>query len=184
MSFTDFRNQVIELEIPEEVKVLCKEYADGLDKNRHYGRKVGKLNDLYRSCLGQEMVHVWLDRDKIYHDYMKPYHKEGRPLGEYDVMIAGETYDVKCRSRWNEKYSHNIELIMSSHEQEERLKVDYYIFCTTDDFADNVYILGALSYSDLWEKLHEPKERQYSFPPAGYIISRELKPIRKVIYRV
>lgn len=190
---SNFKAQVKIIEIPDDIKSLCKKYADGLDQNRHFGRKVGRWDDLYRSCIGQEMVHYYLDSLNIGHEYMKPYHSEGRPLNEFDIKISDETYDVKTRSRWNETYCHNIELIMSEHEREEKHKVDFYIFATIDETLKNIYLLGAKEYFSLWNNLHDPKEfwdnaktkkREYLFQPAGYILSRELEPLKKIIFRV
>jgi len=173
------------IKIPDEVKREAVEYAKGLDKDRHFRRRVGNFWDLYRSCIGQIMVHRYLTSLKIAHDYMKPYHSEGRPANEYDIRIQdlGE-FDVKCRGRWNEEYFYNIKILIAEHEREERLKTDYYIFCTTDKELKNFYILGVLSYKDLWNKLHKPEDREYKFPVAGYILSREMNDLKKTIFRV
>lgn len=173
------------IEIPEEVKEEAKEYAKGLDENRHFERRVGEFDDLYRSCIGQIMVHKYLESKGIEHEYMKPYHSEGRPANEFDIKIEdlGE-FDVKCRGRWKDDYFYNIPIIISEHEKEERLKTDYYIFCTTDKELKNFYILGALSYQDLWKKLKPAPEWNYKFPPAGVIYSRDMHDLIKTILRV
>ena len=191
--FSSYKDSVVKLEISKEVKDLCWEYARGLDEHRTSGRHVGRFDDLFRSCIGQEIVRRWLEEKKIAHKYMKPYHSEGRPANEFDILIGQEEFDVKTRSRWKEEYCHNIELLIGEHEQEEHLKVDYYIFCTTDEDLKYIYILGGLSYNDLWETIHEPKEfwdnaetkpRKYLFPTVGYILSRELDSLKKIIFRV
>lgn len=176
----------IGIEIPEEVKEEAKEYARGLDENRHFGRHVGEFYDLYRSCIGQIMVHRYLTDKGIEHEYMKPYQEEGRPENEFDIIIKDlGVFDVKCRGRWKEDYFYNIEILMSEHEKEPHLKTDYYIFCTIDKELKKFYILGVLGYDELWQRKLKPcPEREYKFPPAGYVVSRDMHDLIKTILRI
>lgn len=189
------RFRPIELNIPNDVKEYCKSVSELLMKERTYNTMYGGGDFVYRGCLVQEMYHKWLESLHWGHEYMAPYTREGMPKEEWDIKIAGETFDTKCRGFWSEEYPYNIEHLFSQLEYYEKdiRKYDYYLFGVTDKEREKVYLLGGLSFNDLWNALYEPEEywdkkrtkpREYKFPTYGYIKSRDLKPLKEIIFRV
>lgn len=196
----DIKNEAIKLLIPEEIKAYCKDASEHLMKERTFETLDGGGDFLYRGCLVQEMYHLWLKDRGWPHEYMRPYTPNGKPKEEWDIRIAGETFDTKCRGFWHDDYCYAIEHLFSQreYEQRERLKSDYYLVGVTDKgeglYKRNfVYLLGGLSFNKLWEKMREPKkfwdkeetkEREYKFEPHGYILSRDLDSLKKIIFRL
>jgi hypothetical protein len=184
---------MVRLKIPDEIKNYCKDASEHLMKERTFETLDGGGDFVYRGCLVQEMYHLWLKERKWPHEYMRPYTPTGRPKDEWDIKIAGETFDTKCRGFWNEKYPIEHLFSQREYEQRERLKSDYYLLGVTDKDRDIAYLLGGLSYERLWDSMKEPKQfwdnartkpREYKFETYGYILSKDLDPLKKIIFRI
>lgn len=169
--------------IPEELLEKATAWAKALDRE-NAGEKTleGGVEKNIKGCIGQWAVHALLDSWNWPHKYSEPYQKDLHG-DDFDIKVAGEVWDVKCRNKWNEEYFYNIEALFT--EQEKEKECDYYIVCTPDEGMKNVYILGAISYQDLWDNLKPAAEgRSYRFEPAGRIFSHNLSPFHKFVFRV
>lgn len=144
-------------------------------------REGGELKNV-KGSLAQQAVYQYLSSSPVLFnvlEYSDPYQK-GLYGDSFDLKIFGETYDVKCRGCWNEKYWYNLDFMMGEHEHKE--KVDNYIFTTVDSDLEHVYIIGGISYSDLWNRIEQPRNIQnLKFPTAGCIHIKHMKPLMKFI---
>jgi hypothetical protein len=180
------RSDIPTIPIPPSLLSQVKEWAIKMDRENH-GRKTrdgGDYKDV-KGCLGQWGVHQYLVDNKWSHSYSPPYVKE-QYGDQYDIKFCGEIWDVKCREWWNEDYYYNIKIKMGEHEKTEAKPCDSYIFTTTDKEYNNIYILGAIPYHNLWNELQpldDISNSMMKFPCAGSIPSRNLIPIRDFILR-
>lgn len=196
-------------EIPQSIKDYAEEVAPLLMAERHHKTLDGGMDFSYRGVIVQEMFHWWLDavHNKYPHEYLKPYHKTGKPkdakgnLIPWDLKIADETFDTKCRGFWWEESPQNMELKFTQTEYDDREenRVDYYLIGVTDggegkydrQNVNNVYLLGGLGYNEFWNKMKPKREfkangekREYKIPTYGYISARDLDDFKKVVFRV
>ena len=177
--------QLKDIEIVKVSKeMMNKALADSKGLQENYGRNNrdgGNLREV-RGSLAQQAVKVWLDtQTSIDYEWSDPFQK-GLYGDKWDFIIAGESYDVKCRNWWNPTYYYNVDFFMGVHEQNK--EVDNYIFTTTDRNMEAVYIYGAISYTRLWNKLEKPHNKPGKFPNAGTIHCRNLVPLYKYIYKI
>jgi hypothetical protein len=174
---------IIKAPISKETLNTAKEWAIKLDKeNQGKNTKDGGVDKNIKGCLGQMGVHAVLKKWRWPHEYSAPYQKELYG-DDYDIKVGDEIWDVKCRGWWKEEFFYNISVIFSVHE--EKNKCDHYIITTTDEEFENLYILGAISYNELWSSLSPvPKSWKMKFPAAGIVKSHQLTPFKKFVFRV
>lgn len=183
------RSDIITIPVPPDILEVARSTSVLLDKENEgkYTRDGGADKNI-KGYLGQWAVHTYLNSCNNgrgwYHLYSEPYVK-GQHGDKFDILFGGtDKWDVKCREFWTEEYFYNIKMIMSEHERDESKPCDAYIFCTPDLDYKNIYILGGNDYHYVWNNLTDIPEEAKShlkFPAAGYVISRTLTPIEKLI---
>lgn len=178
------RTDIITIPIPQPLLEEVTEWAKKMDQENQ-GKRTRDGGDFknIKGCLGQWAVHQYMNAYKWEHTYSPPYVKNQHG-DSYDIGFCGETWDVKCREWWDENYFFNIKMKMATHEHTESKPGDTYIFTTIDREYTNVYILGGLPYNTVWNNLtpiSDYDQSQMKFPCAGYILSRDLIPIKKLI---
>lgn len=177
------REDVKVMRITSEMLYKAREDAKNLDyENAGRNTREGGALKNVKGSLAQQAVYLYLSNLPVFRyqiEYSDPY-QEHLYGDEWDLRIFEETYDVKCRGCWNEKYWYNLNFLMGEHEQKKR--VDNYIFATVDDDLEYVYIIGGISYDNLWKNIQPLKEgANLKFSSAGSIHIKHMKPLVPLI---
>ena len=180
----------------EEVKEAL-DHAEFKRQQRQSSKTAGgSVTGEAKGTLAQIATSIALNNLLLGHDFISPYTELHKVKKEFDILLAGENLDVKCRGWWDEKWFNNHELMMNSYEEKKKDQIDKYIFTTASKDLHTIYILGGIDSYDLWNGLHEPeqfwdkaktKPRVYkdygNAKPVGYIRCKELKPFRQFVRR-
>ena len=174
----------IQIPITDEILAFAREKAPLMDaENQGRNTLDGGKDKNVKGIVGQWAVRQYLIQQKWNHTYSEPYVPEqyGDP---FDIIVAKtDVWDVKCRG-WFEGIKEYRTILMTKKEEADKDKkeCDYYMFTTVDYKYRNCYILGGIRSYLLWDKIKkvDPK-RKMPIPTAGYLHTKHLAPIYKVI---
>jgi len=178
------KNNYIAIPIPPDILEWAIKIAQLLDEENEGSNTMdgGKEKNV-KGSLGQWAIAQWLSANNWLHDYSQPYipKQYGDP---YDLFVNGiDIWDVKCRD-WLDTIDKYGSILMGENEQKSTKKCDYYMFCTPDREYKNIYIIGGITKSGLWNNIIEISEKvqeRLLYRAAGKIWVSRLKPIHHII---
>lgn len=134
--------------------------------------------------LGHRALEKLLDNHSLtYHSTLYDKFERG---DDYDVQVAGNCIDVKTwRRQWDERWFYNLRAAVFSHHSH-KLE-NYFVFVSLDDDYMRAHILGAMSCAEFYDRAihtsHKITDRDGKPLEYDYVLSRQLTPILKFIYR-